>query len=258
MAAILFAGLAGTAAAETRIDCPLQQARRTIVGNMAKGWWTTPIVDRLSQTKIMTIGGKPTLVCVYGNAGSVQREAPAGRKCRAITGGFVCTGGATTPAPSVQLQQKPQVPSTPKPAPDVTLQQKIPLPTPQQPAPRQGQPVTLSTGDLTVRQTYTFDLDRGVVGQGAIADVWFQAKTAKELYLTPRNGAAMSVSGTRNRGMAGCSKARYSSDSLPLARLPTGTYICVRTSEGRISEFRVNGLSAGSPRTLELGYTTWR
>ncbi len=228
LAGLVLVAAAGSAAAETRINCPLQQARRTITDNLPSGWWTTPVVDRLSQTKIMNIGGKPTLMCIYGGAGSVQREAPAGQTCRAITGGFSCSGAKLqAPAPTLQV--------------------------PVQPA----KPVTFSTGALSVRQTHVFDVDRGVMDQQSVADVWFQAKTAKDLFLTPRNGAAMSVSGSRNRGRAGCAKARYSKGAVPLAKLPVGTYICVKTNERRIAEFRING-KAGNPVTLTLGYTSWK
>lgn len=233
LAGLLLAAGIGTAAADTRIDCPLQQARRTITGNFPGGWWTTPIVDRLSQTKVMNIGGKPALMCIYGNAGSVQRNAPAGQSCRAVTGGFICSGGQS--APSVQIEPKLQVPP----------------PNAQQPA----KAVTLSTGGLKVRLSQTFDLDRGVVGQSQGADIWLEARTAKDVYLSPRNGAAMSVSGGRNRGRDGCLKGRYSTGKVPLAKLQVGTYICVKTSEKRISEFRING-KPGS--VLSLGYTTWK
>jgi len=81
---------AGTALAATQVNCPQQQAKRMITDRLPSGWWTTPVVDRLSQTKVMNVGGKPTLMCIYGNAGSIQREAPRGKACRAVTGGFTC------------------------------------------------------------------------------------------------------------------------------------------------------------------------
>lgn len=91
----LLAGLAlsiaaGPALAEQRINCPQQQAKRMITNNLPSGWWTTPVVDRVTETKTMNIGGKLALVCVYGNAGSIQRNAPNGKNCRAVSGGFVC------------------------------------------------------------------------------------------------------------------------------------------------------------------------
>lgn len=90
LAGLVLIASAGTALAATRINCPQQQAKRMITDRLPSGWWTTPVVDRLSQTKIMNIGGQSTLVCVYGNAGSIQREAPKRKNCRAVSGGFTC------------------------------------------------------------------------------------------------------------------------------------------------------------------------
>jgi hypothetical protein len=73
------------------IKCPLNQARRTITDNLPPGWWTTPFLWNLTQTKIDNSGGGPTLVCMYGLSGSVQRLAPSGENCVAETGGFACS-----------------------------------------------------------------------------------------------------------------------------------------------------------------------
>jgi hypothetical protein len=173
---------------------------------------------------VQNIGGEPALMCIYGQSGSIQREAPANHTCTARSGGFECT-------PRIRL--------TPVP---------IPLPTPA--------PVTHSTGPLEVPQTYVFDLDAGSVGGSG--DIWFHAVTNTELYLEPRGGAQMAVGDRSNRGYAGCSAASYSTTRAPLGSVPVGSYVCVRTDEGRISQFRVNAISSGSPKTLSLGYTTWR
>jgi len=42
-----------------------------------------------------------------------------------------------------------------------------------------------------------------------------------------------------------------------LEDVPVGTYVCVRTNEGRYSQFRVNQFTPGYPHTLKIGYTTW-
>jgi len=118
-------------------------------------------------------------------------------------------------------------------------------------------PQTLSTGKLDVPQTFTFDLDRGRVG-GDDSDLWFEAETSDLLYLVPRNGARIAVGDRSNRGYAGCSAARYSSDRVSLRDIPVGSYVCVRTNQGRVSQFRVNGISRGTPKTLSIGYMTWR
>lgn len=215
---------AAPAAAEA-IECPLSQARRTITNDLPSGWWTTPIVNNLSETRVQEIGGEPALVCVYGASGSVQRNAPANHTCTARTGGFDCTPRIRLPIP-------------------------IPMPTPT------PTPVTHSTGPLSVPQTYVFDLDAGTVGGDG--DIWFHAVTNTQLYLEPRGGAQMAVGDRTNRGFAGCSAETFSTARVALSAVPVGSYVCVRTNEGRISQFRVNAISAGSPKTLTLGYTTWR
>ncbi len=206
-------GATGMAHAEF-IACPMDQARRTITDPLPGGWWTTPIVDRLSETRVQPIGGKPSLICVYGAAGSVQREAPAGSTCRASGNGFECATAVAAPR-------------------------------------------TFSTGPIDVPQTYQFDLDRGAVTRDG-ADFWFQAETASLLYLVPSNGARIGVGDRSNRGAAGCAGARMTGDRVSISDLPVGSYVCARTNEGRITQFRVNAISAGSPKTLSIGYTTWQ
>jgi len=72
--------------------------------------------------------------------------------------------------------------------------------------------------------------------------------------LVPVNGARMARSNGTNRGLPGCRSESYSPAALPLASLTIGTYVCVRTSQGRISQFRVNSYS---PTIMRIGYTTW-
>lgn len=225
-AAFAFFLIATAPAAAESIDCPLNQARRTITNDLPDGWWTTPIVNTLTETRIQDIGGEPALVCVYGPSGSVQRNAPANHTCTARTGGFEC-------APRIRL--------TP-----------LPIPLPGLPT----QPRTHSTNTLEVPQTWSFDLDAGNVG-AAGADLWFHAVTNAELYIEPQNGARIAIGDRSNRGRDGCAAASFSASRAPLADIPVGSYVCVRTNEGRISQFRMNAISAGSPKTLSIGYTTW-
>jgi hypothetical protein len=211
IALVALAATTVTATAYTDVTCPLTQARRTITNNLPDGWWTTPMVYSLSETRVITIGGRPALQCVYGASGSIQRYAPDGMTCTAREGGFRCVAAG---------------------------------------------PSTFSTGSFTVRQTYLFDLDRGRETQEG-ADLWFQAETRDLLYLVPRNGAQISVGDRSNRGYAGCREARYTRDRVSLSDIPVGSYVCVRTNEGRISQFRLNAVSPGSPKVLTIGYTTW-
>ncbi len=124
---------------------------------------------------------------------------------------------------------------------------------PPAPLPIPVTPVTFSTGPINLQQTWSADLDTGNVGSAG-ADIWYQAVTAVNKFITPRNGAKLSISGPTNRGYAGCSTASYSANKISIWTMPIGTYVCVKTNEGRISEFRLNGY-AGT--TMKLGYTTW-
>lgn len=118
-------------------------------------------------------------------------------------------------------------------------------------------PRTHRTGALDIPQTYMADLDKGRVATAG-ADIWFQAKTARDRYITPRNGAKIGVAGRRSVNLRGCKSMRLSSRSIPLSSVPVGTYVCVKTDQGRYSQFRVNRDAGRSPGTLHIGYTTWK
>lgn len=114
-------------------------------------------------------------------------------------------------------------------------------------------PVTHSTGPINLQQTYTANLDNGAIGGGG-ADIWYRAVTAVQKYIKPINGAKLAVGNKSNRGFAGCKTETFSSAQVSIWTLPVGSYVCVKTNQGRISQFRLNGY-AGT--TMKLGYTTW-
>ncbi|WP_421701367.1 SH3 domain-containing protein [Aliiroseovarius sp.] len=126
-------------------------------------------------------------------------------------------------------------------------------PTPPRPEPEPARPVTYSTGPLSVDGTWMFDLDEGELTTAG-ADFWYRVVNSTTRRLVPRNGAQIAVGDGSNRGFNGCSRAGFSTRPVDMNRLTVGTYVCVRTSEGRISQFRVNGYSG---RTMRIGYTTW-
>lgn len=117
-------------------------------------------------------------------------------------------------------------------------------------------PVTHSTGGRTINQTYTINLDNGNVG-AAGADLWLQAPNAIVRLLTPRNGAVFSI-GPNQRGYNGCKTAAFSSNPMPLITVPEGTYVCYKTNQGRIGEFRMNDVKRRPSTKIEIGYTTWK
>ena len=209
-------------AATTTINCPLSKVRVEMSTNLPSGWWRTPYVNNLKSTAISKVGGKNTLICKYGNHAAfwTMRLVPRGNVCKPSNNtGFICKS-------------------------------KIKIP------PKQ-KPVTYKTGPLVIPQTYQADLDSGSVRSEG-ADIWFQAQTAIKRYVTPRNGASLAIAGRRSINLAGCKRLSYRNQSIALSSIPEGTYVCVKTNQGRYSQFRVNRAVGASPGILHIGYTTWK
>ncbi|NOX41270.1 MAG: hypothetical protein GXP05_12380 [Alphaproteobacteria bacterium] len=125
------------------------------------------------------------------------------------------------------------------------------------PTPTPIVPVTYSTGPILLKQTYTADFDHGLVSAPG-ADIWFQAVNPTHRYLKPLNGAKMAVGNRSNRGFSGCSAASFSGARVNINYVPVGSYVCMKTNAGRISQFRVNAVYGGSFKKMRLGYTTWQ
>jgi hypothetical protein len=212
-----------SASAQTRIECPLPDATRAITDPLPRDWWTTPIRNRLTDTRVQDIGGRPALVCQYGDAGSVQTNAPRFQRCAARRGGFDCTRLGPFP------------PGGPG-------------------GGGGGGGGGSDRGTLAIPQTYMFDLDRGRIGSDRGADIWFHAINPVQLYLEPQNGARIAL-GDR-RGGDGCRRS-LSTDRIAVTTLMVGYYVCYQTSDGARGDFRIIGLSPTSPRTLTIDYRNY-
>ena len=77
--------------------------------------------------------------------------------------------------------------------------------------------------------------------------------------LVPESGAALALAGNALLTRSQCSEAVRArpSSTIPVEQLAAGTHVCVRTSEGRVAEFRVAAPVGPSPGTLTIQYTTW-
>jgi Ig-like domain from next to BRCA1 gene len=113
-----------------------------------------------------------------------------------------------------------------------------------------------SQGTLSIPEGSKADLDAGVVG-GSGPDIWFEARTANQRFVTPRNGAQIAKFGTSEPGIDDCSTAALSENSININKLPSGTFVCVLTSKGRYSQFQVTATVGPSPGTLNISFTTW-
>ncbi|MGE0459411.1 MAG: ricin-type beta-trefoil lectin domain protein [Bauldia sp.] len=133
-----------------------------------------------------------------------------------------------------------------------TLAQIWNIPTAPPPPPT---PVVHSQGTFQLTPQQQVNLDNGVVG-GAGADLNY-AVAQFNRQLAPVNGAQISFTNGAQRGYAGCSTASYGTSPVPQSSLPVGSFVCVRTSEGRFSEFRVEAVG-NILGVLTLRYTTWQ
>ncbi len=89
------------------------------------------------------------------------------------------------------------------------------------------------------------------------ADIWFEAVTATERYVAAWSGAVIANAGSRSVGRDDCAAMALSPTRIPIDDLPVGTYVCVRTNEGRYSQFRVDAPVGPSAGRLRISYTTW-
>jgi len=246
IAAIAFALFAASyatsaSAAAQRIQCPLSSVRAEITTPMPSGWWNTPNIGNLTGTRIANIGGTPTLMCgysVFGTLVYVMHQAPAGATCSNDPRGFTCT------TPGVVVPLPPLSPLIP-----------VPIPTPI-PAPAPTGPIH-KKGSLNLQQSYSMDLDNGTIGSAG-ADIWFRAFTDTERYLIPQNGASIAIAGDHSIGKGGCqSLHRYTTTQIPVVNFTRDLYVCVKTNEGRYSQFNVVKPAGRSPGKIKLTFVTW-
>lgn len=214
--------MSATPAAAESVNCPLSEARRTITNSIPSGWYQTPVVSRLTETRVDNIGGQMTMVCTYSAAGSVMREVPSGQVCTARSGGFEC-GPSSAPPPTPVSE-------------------------------------THAAGTFTTRGTYHFDLDAGAeTATRTGAEFWYEVIRPGESYFTPRNGARIAVRTSTEPGYSGCTSASYTDSRVRIETIPARAWICVRTNEGRVGQFKIDSIDRfARPQSATITFATWR
>jgi len=126
-------------------------------------------------------------------------------------------------------------------------------------------------GKLEIHESCSVDLDEGasvcwvtvdgdgteprIHARGKAYDFWLQ-RGGKALFLVPQNGAVLAIGNLKEAGLQGCATAQYGKGKTRVDDLPRGTYICVRTNEGRYAEMRLE--DAGRVRDgVVVSYITW-
>lgn len=113
--------------------------------------------------------------------------------------------------------------------------------------------VLIATVDLTGGLAIDFDNLQAQPGNVAGADLVLQVQSSKEALLVPQNGAALSAR-IAEQGIGGCRNQRFSTQGVRLAQIHPGSYVCFRTSEGRIGEFKVETATERAPFSMMLSF----
>ena len=109
---------------------------------------------------------------------------------------------------------------------------------------------------VDVPQTYLVDVDTGTITVPG-GDLWFEAVTPTERYLTPQGGAMLAHMGSDAPGLPGCVTAAVFGNRIPLDVVPVGDFLCLRTASGRIAEIQLVDPIGPSPGTMRLHIRTF-
>jgi hypothetical protein len=168
------------------------------------------------------------------------------------------SGSTPTLAPSTPTLAQSFLPTfttTPIPAESLTTPTATPTATPTPPpTPTPAGPVVDVV--LDIPQTYLVDIDTGRLTTSG-ADLWFEAVTATERYFTPQGGAMLAHMGSSEPGLPGCAGASLAGNRIPVADVPVGDFLCLRTPSGRIAELQLVDPIGPSPGTMRLHIQTF-
>jgi hypothetical protein len=221
--------LGASPAMALEINCPLTVANRTLADALPGAWRVVPYAERLGSTSISTSGTLQTLSCHYGQAGTVQQNGPKGYLCRSHPAGFTCALSVVTDGTphTAVLDPTPLVHS----AGNIRVNAGVPMPS-----------TDLDGGGPSTRVPSPNDIT-----------FTYSPETGWSYYTF---GWVWPHMGTTPQGKAGCRAGltgRMSTLSVP----PVGTHVCLLTNGGRVSEFKVTGISNKSPQFVTISYTTW-
>jgi hypothetical protein len=111
-------------------------------------------------------------------------------------------------------------------------------------------------GNVEIPQTYSFDLDQGIFDTDSGDDIWFQAVTQEERYLTPISGVKLSEPQNEKPTKSDCKNLTLTGERKNVNNLDPNDWICVYTSEGRYSRLQILEVEP-DPGSIELSYATW-
>jgi len=123
----------------------------------------------------------------------------------------------------------------------------------------------LAEGTLAICGACTVDFDEGIVRARLGVDILYNAVTEAECYLQPpppsigSGGRIRLFGGNEAPGKSGCMQPEaYAADSVSVESLLSGTFVCVRTDQGRFSEVKVVSQPASCGGSLLVDYRTFQ
>ncbi|MGL1922322.1 MAG: SH3 domain-containing protein [Hyphomicrobiales bacterium] len=121
--------------------------------------------------------------------------------------------------------------------------------------PNESKPITKKLGGKAIlRASQRFDLDTGKIGRLG-ADVQYARTSDGRTYLRTVNGAEIALISKRRVGFRGCRAAVYDISTLSQSQMPKGSYLCVKTSEGRIAQVQIGNISNSR---IDLNFSTYK
>lgn len=118
-------------------------------------------------------------------------------------------------------------------------------------------PGVFAAAHISVKQTFSADLDTGNITSDSTRDFWFEAVSPAVMYLTPENSAKfLIVSGVPS--VSDCQGAALATAQIPIGSLGAGTWLCYKTSAGRFGRMQIDSYTMdGASKVMNLDFRTW-
>jgi len=228
----------------TTMECPTQISSSRSTERVSSPWRVSSQARRLQSIRVERTGGRQTLVCDYGKGGKIWRYAPSGYSCSAPNSStvFACYNTARRARPAA-TPRRARSSATTTPALTRTARQ-------------------FASGQIILRANNSADFDGSQTRRGGRRshdDVRFYSKHGLQ-WLESVGRARIALLDTSARDYDACRDADYGK-TIRMPRIRPGSNFCIRTQEGKVSNFQVQAVStdrSGKVGNLSIRYTTWR
>ena len=140
----------------------------------------------------------------------------------------------------------------------IEVVQPTPTPTPKATttATATSTPAIQASGTTPLNLDQNLNLDNGVVNDSSGNDLVYQEDGSGNHLLVPQAGAQLGVFGLSQPGLGACQSASLGGAGVAVESLQIGSYLCVKTSDGRYARLQFNTLNTGD-FSINVGFITW-